>query len=201
MRHKDSALMQRIHDYAEDFYLANGRSPNTGEIAAEMNIARGTVYKYLTAMDEKGMLSYDGKNQSIVTDRIALISPSQSAVVYAGSIPCGPLDEVEAQVEEYVNLPTSIFGDGELYIIRTTGDSMIDAGIDSGDMVVVEKQVEANVGEIVVAKVDNQNSLKRLMYDEDNQMFILHPENKRLKDIKVRELDIQGVARFVIKAL
>lgn len=201
LRHKDPELMQRIHDYAEDFYLSNGRSPSTTEIATEMKIARGTAYKYLAAMDEKGLLSYDGKRQSIVTDRIALISPSQSAVVYAGSIPCGQLDEVEAQVEEYVNLPTSIFGDGELYIIRASGDSMINAGIDSGDMVVVERQMDAKVGEIVVAKCDNQNSLKRLLYSEDDETYILHPENKRLKDIKVHELDIQGVARFVIKAL
>jgi len=201
MRHKDPELMQRIHDFAEEFYLANGRSPNTAEIAAKMKIVRSTVYKYLTAMDEKGMLAYDGKNKNIVTDKLALISPSQSATVYSGSIPCGPLDEVEAQVEEYVNLPTSIFGGGELYVIRTVGDSMINAGIESGDMVVVHKQETAEIGEIVVAKCDNQNSLKRLLFDDESQMYILHPENDKIKDIRTHTLDIQGVARFVIKAL
>ena len=60
---------------------------------------------------------------------------------------------------------------------------MIEAGIDDGDLVVVKKQVEANEGDIVVALVDNQNTLKRYFRDDENKKIILHPENKKMKDI------------------
>ena len=62
---------------------------------------------------------------------------------------------------------------------------MIEAGIDDGDLVVVKKQVEANDGDIVVALVDNQNTLKRYFRDDENKKIILHPENKKMKDIIV----------------
>ena len=79
--------------------------------------------------------------------------------------------------------------------------SMIEAGIDDGDLVVVKKQVEANDGDIVVALVDNQNTLKRYFRDDENKKIILHPENKKMKDIIVDECCIQGVACHIIKEL
>ena len=78
---------------------------------------------------------------------------------------------------------------------------MIEAGIEDGDLVVVKKQMEANEGDIVVALVDNQNTMKRYYRDDKNKKIILHPENKRMKDIIVDECYIQGVACNVIKTL
>ncbi|MGE9860934.1 LexA family protein, partial [Lachnospiraceae bacterium SGI.256] len=86
-------------------------------------------------------------------------------------------------------------------ILRASGQSMIEAGIDDGDLVVVKKQVEAKEGDIVVALVDNQNTLKRYFRDDENKKIILHPENKKMKDIIVDECCIQGVARHIIKEL
>ena len=70
-----------------------------------------------------------------------------------------------------------------------------------GDLVVVKKQVEAKEGDIVVALVDNQNTLKRYFRDDENKKIILHPENKKMKDIIVDECCIQGVACHIIKEL
>ena len=78
---------------------------------------------------------------------------------------------------------------------------MIEAGIDDGDLVVVKKQLYADDGDIVVALVDNQNTLKRFYRDNDNRKVILHPENKWMKDIVVDDCFIQGVACHVIKSL
>lgn len=85
--------------------------------------------------------------------------------------------------------------------VRASGQSMIEAGIDDGDLVVVKKQVEAKEGDIVVALVDNQNTLKRYFRDDENKKIILHPENKKMKDIIVDECCIQGVACHIIKEL
>lgn len=87
------------------------------------------------------------------------------------------------------------------FILRASGQSMIEAGIDDGDLVVVRKQVEANEGDIVVALVDNQNTLKRYYRDNANKKIILHPENKTMKDIIVDDCYIQGVACHIIKKI
>ena len=78
---------------------------------------------------------------------------------------------------------------------------MIEAGIDDGDLVVVRKQAYADEGDIIVALVDGQNTLKRFYRDKEKKKIILHPENKRMKDILVDDCYIQGVACNVIKAL
>jgi repressor LexA len=71
---------------------------------------------------------------------------------------------------------------------------MIEAGIDDGDLVLIRKQSAAKDGQIVVALVNNENTLKRFFRDEENQHIILHPENKSMKDIIVTSCSIQGVA-------
>lgn len=199
MRHKDPELMNRIREFAEDYYLTEGHSPSTTEIGEAVGIARGTAYKYLVAMDEQGMISYDGAE--IRTEKIERFTATRGAAVYTGSIPCGVPEAVEAMVEDYVSLPVSIFGSDEMYILRTRGDSMIEAGIKEGDYVVVKKQPTASIGDIVVALHDNENTLKTLRYNRRKRKYILHPENADMEDIEVDDLVIQGVAKFVIKPL
>lgn len=199
MRSKSPELMQKICDFVDEYYFETEQYPSTTEIASAVGTARGTAYKYLVEMDQRGLVSYDGK--SIVTEKIRLLSPGNEAEVYSGPTPCGPLDEVEAAIEGYVKLPVSIFGNGELFLIRTTGDSMIDAGIESGDIVVVRKDLSPKLGDIVVALSDNSNTLKRLDYDENRRQYVLRPENRNCEPIYVQDLKVQGVAQFVLKKL
>ncbi len=198
MRSKSPELMSEIKKYIEDYYLQNRQSPSTTKIAEAVGIARGTAYKYLVEMAEKNMIEYDG--QEISTNVTRKYSGEQTQTPIVGSIPCGSPQYEEENIEEYVSLPTAIFGKGDFFILRASGQSMIDAGIDDGDLVVV-KQVEANEGDIVVALVDNQNTLKRYFRDDENKKIILHPENKKMKDIIVDECCIQGVACHIIKEL
>ena len=191
--------VSEIKKYIEDYYLQNRQSPSTTKIAEAVGIARGTAYKYLVEMAEKNMIEYDG--QEIRTNVTRKYSGEQTQTPIVGSIPCGSPQYEEENIEEYVSLPTAIFGKGDFFILRASGQSMIDAGIDDGDLVVVKKQVEANDGDIVVALVDNQNTLKRYFRDDENKKIILHPENKKMKDIIVDECCIQGVACHIIKEL
>lgn len=199
MRHKDPELMKKIYEYAEDYYFSEGHSPSTTEVAVFAGIGRSTSYNYLVAMDKIGMIDYDGK--TIKTDKMRKNNGiNRGCEVYDNSVPCGELEEIDAEVSEYVDLPSSIFGDGDLFILRTKGDSMIDAGIEPGDLVVVEKQEIADDGDIVVALGDETgSSLKRLV--KKGRTYILHPENEAMDDIVVNELKIQGVARYLIKKL
>ena len=201
MRHKDKELMRRIREFAEHFYIQNGRSPSTAEIGLGVGVTKATVYNYLVEMNENGMLQYDGN--AISTKRTDLLNAGITpAKVFLGSIPCGTPDVVEASVDEIVHLPTAICGKGELCILHAQGESMIDAGIDDGDMVVVDTSAEATVGDIVVAlDGEGQNTLKRLEFDSEKRCYYLHPENPALEDIYVNQLTVQGVARYVIKKL
>jgi len=201
MRHKDTTLMEKIRAFAEEYFFEHGRSPSTTEIAGVVGISRGTAYKYLVEMNDRGMISYDGK--TIVTEQTAKTEIALTqASVFRGAIPCGPPETIEASVSEYVRLPSAIFGIGSLYIIPAQGDSMIGAGIEDGDLVVIDRAASPNAGDIVVAlDGEQQNTLKTLRFDESQSRYYLHPENSMLEDIYVDELSTQGVAQFVIKKL
>ena len=199
MRSKDTELMKRIQDYAEQFLIENDRSPSTAEVGAALGIHKTTVYRYLSLMSEKGMLSYNGK--SVSTKKTALAQSGVTvASVFRGAIPCGAPETVEAAVDQFVRLPSALFGEGNLYVIWAKGDSMIEAGIDDGDMIIVDADKEPSVGDKVVAlDQDNESTLKTLRYDEQTSRYYLHPENHLLEDIYVDELTVQGVVRFIIK--
>ncbi len=200
MRSKSPELMNKICEYAERFYLDNGFSPSLSVIAKGVGICKATVHNYLVAMSEKGIVEYDGKE--IHTSATRKLNKANRRTAIVGSISCGTPANEEENIEEYISLPTAIFGNDDYFILRANGESMINAGIDDNDLVVIKKQETADEGEIVVALVENENTLKRLRFDKKNKNIILQPENEEFDDIVVGgSCNIQGVAKFVIKAL
>ena len=199
MRCKDQDLMNDILKCVDDFYIDNMRSPSTAEIGEALGIAKSTAYRYLMEMDERNMLEYSGKE--IITPQIRKFSSDITKVGILGSVACGEPEYAEENFEEYITLPVALFGRGEFFILHTHGTSMIEAGIEPGDMVVVKKQNTANEGDIVVALVGSDTTLKRYYIDREKRCVRLHPENKSMKDILTTDCRIQGVAQHVIKAL
>ena len=108
---KSPELMSEIKKYIEDYYLQNRQSPSTTKIAEAVGIARGTAYKYLVEMAEKNMIEYDG--QEIRTNVTRKYSGEQTQTPIVGSIPFGSPQYEEENIEEYVSLPTAIFGKGD----------------------------------------------------------------------------------------
>ena len=199
MRSKSVETMNKIKEYIERYYLDHYQSPTTARIAEGVGIGRSTAYKYLVEMNERGMVSYDGRN--ISTEIIEQSSHKLIRAAVLGNISCGLPNLAEENIEEYVSLPESLFGSGEFYILRASGESMIEAGINNGDLVVIKKQSCAEEGEIVVALVDDEATLKRFYKDNENKRIVLHPENKTMEDIYVDNCIIQGIAVKVIKDL
>ena len=200
MRSKNPKLMEEIKQFAEEYYREYYKTPSNGTIAEALGMGRSTVYYYLVEMAKRGMITYE--NGMISTENIRKLTPEVTHAALVGSIPCGEPDEREAMVEEYIPLPVSVFGSGDFYVLRASGDSMTGAHISSGDLVVIEKTNTADVGDIVVALTDERlNTLKRLCFDEQKDRYYLHPENPEYEDIYVSTLSIQGVARHIIKAL
>ena len=202
MQHKKPETMEKIRIFILNYYREHNRMPSTRTISEGTGISCGSVHNYMVEMGKRGLIGYDG---GIVSIRSAG-ADAQSKATYSagilGSIACGLPEDATESVEEYIPLPTSIFGHGELYILRAHGNSMINAGIDDGDLVVVRKTKEAQSGDIVVALVDDQTTtLKTLYFDHAHHMIHLHPENDEMDDIVVPSCEIQGVAVNVIKSL
>ena len=202
MRSKSIELMNQIKEFAERFYIEEGRSPSTTEIAVEVGVSRGTAYRYIVEMAEKGLIEYDGS--SITTEATRKYKGSgTSATILDCSVSCGPGLLEEQRILEYVRLPETVFGSGEMFLLRANGDSMVDAGIDDGDWIVVRKQNTAEEGDIVVALSDGLNNLKFFYKNKKKKCAILRSANavKNYKDIEVYDLQIQGIAQHVIKGL
>ena len=199
MRTKSTDLMKKIKEYAEEYYLDHSQSPTTSQISTALQIGRTTAYNYLVEMDHRGMISYDGKN--IYTSVIERSRPGMIRAAVLGDIACGLPNFAEENIEEYVSLPESLFGQGEFYILRARGESMVEAGIASGDLVVIRKTPIAKQGDIVVALVGDEATLKRYYRNDANRKIILHPENPEMEDIYVDHCVIQVVAVKVIKDL
>jgi len=203
MRSKSSALKKEIYSFVNTWIRENGSSPTLRSIAEGMNVSRTTVYRYLQEMDRDGAVSYDG--DVIETREQNRRNTRLSAAVLVGSIPCGEAVPEDEYVEDYINIPSSLFGAGEFYMLRASGDSMEDAGISEGDLVVIRKQPTAEPGDIVVALIDHdRNTLKRFAGFDSEHRAVLQYMNEDLypgKTITVDSLVVQGVAHNVIKTL
>ena len=154
-----------------------------------------TVRRYVMELENQGVLE-----RSEIGKIIPLPKLQKGNFVLAplvGSIVCGIPNLSEQNYEDTFALPTDIFGKGELFMLHADGNSMIEAGISPGDLLVLRKQDSADDGAIVVALVDGETTLKRL-YHRDGKI-ILHPENKRMKDIIVDDCNVQGVLVSCIK--
>lgn len=205
MRSKSVELMDRISSYVGDYYRLNYTTPTVREIAKELGISKSTAHNYLVEMNDKGKLSYEGGEVSNLP-KVEKTTTGYFSAPLVGSIRCGDPETEEEQVEMYISLPEALFGKGQFYLLRAAGDSMEDAGISDGDLILIRKQTECEVGDIVVALDDqSENTLK--IYggiDEESNKAVLRYANAKTypdKRILVSKLVVQGVAKHVIKAL
>ena len=192
-----------IMDYINEFYDRHRTSPTVRDICAGTGIPITTVHRYLSVMRENGELDYNGR-KSISTMRMKKESEHYSIPVL-GRVACGPGDYEEENVLEYIRMPEALTGKGEFFALIAKGQSMVDAGVNEGDYVVVRKQSDAKPGDLVVALYDGGlNNLKKLCYDAEQERYYLYSCNsdqETYAPIYVDELQIQGVAVCVTHSL
>ena len=203
MLQKDRSLMERIKHFVEDYALTkHGNTPSMAEIGAKFNISRSGAFGYLKAMDKLGMIRYeDGVIHTDVIDEVAM--PLRLCKGYVEGITAGAPNEVEGYVDSYFPIPPMFLDGrkGNFFTLKVTGDSMIDAGIDSGDIVICRESEEARVDDIVVAYIRGAGStLKRFCQDDDGP-FLWAENNSWSIDDRMfgRQFDVQGVAIKVLK--
>ncbi|MBR3421968.1 MAG: repressor LexA [Ruminococcus sp.] len=201
MRAKNPEYFTLLEEFIDEYIETYDRSPSQREVSKGTGMSTAAVSRYLSYMKETGMLNYDG-TRHIITHKQRKKNHDTVEVPVVGSIACGIPMFAEQNIEEYVRLPVSWFGNGSYYLLRTFGESMIDIGIEEGDLVIVRMQNYADSGQIIVALVENNDTtLKRYYPDQKTGMIRLHPENSEMEDIIVApdELQIQGVAVKVLK--
>ncbi len=197
MKTMSAARFAEIKKFISDYIDRRGYSPSLSEIAEETGIAQTSVYRYMNAMVERGELDRPARRCAAPAN---VRSQAVRVPVLAG-IACGIPKFAEENIEEYVRLPVSLFGQGNFFLLRACGDSMIEAGIEDGDLVLIRQQNTADEGQIVVALIDDEATLKRFYPEPRKHRVRLHPENARMDDIIVGHCEIQGVAVKVLKDL
>ena len=197
---KQQAIKDMI-EYIDKHYLKYKYTPSLRDIEAELGFSRQTALRYLQELDSQGVLKYDGK--TVITERIAQLTADDTVrVPVVGSIPCGVPTSEEQRKGPYLSIPKTWVRSGKHYILKASGDSMIGAGIDDGDLVLIKMTKKAELGQIVAAlDENNQSTLKRLVFDEKKERPVLRAENRHYKDICPQQIVIQGVAVKVIKDL
>lgn len=199
MRNVSADTIIMIRRCVEEYFDDYTRSPSVREISNMTGISKSTVQRYIEIMERVGIITRT--DEGIETPYISKTERNMVSVAKLGRIPCGPLDEKEEYIEGYVKLPESFVGKGKFFILVASGDSMIEAGIDDGDMIIIKQQETARKGDIVVALAGGQSTLKRYMPDPSIKKIRLHPENSSMEDIIVDNCQVQGVAIKVIKSL
>ena len=201
MRTKDKELMKKMLNYINDNFEKTGRTPTYREIAKEFSITSGCVSNYIKEMAEKNMLKNSSGSRGIITLKMQKSNNAIEQLGVVGSIACGSPMYAEENIETYISFPRALLGNGEFFILRANGESMIDAGIDDGDLVIIRKQETAEEGDIIVALINDEATLKRFYRDKKRRKIRLHPENAKLEDMYFDNIAIQGVAIKVIKDL
>ena len=197
MRTLNKNMLARMAEYINTYQAENHLSPSYRNIMHALGMSSlNLVQRYVLQLEREGKIHRTNLGNIKLPAKYEI---GQNTIVpLIGSIACGQPCFAEERIEDSFALPTQIFGTGKLYMLHAFGDSMVDIGIDEGDLLVIRRQEEAEDGEIVVAMVDGENTLKRLYHK--NGKIVLHPENKTMQDIIVDDCQVQGVLVKCIKS-
>ena len=200
MRSKNEETILNIIEYINVKFFTVREIPSVQEIADHIGVVKSTVSKYLTEMENRGLITRDNTHYSIETLKMKKTMKNTQQLPIVGNIACGTPILAEQNIESYLTISGDFLGTGTFFVLMAKGDSMINAGINDGDYVIVRQQPSAEEGQIVVAMVeDGECTLKRYYKDKRRKKIRLHPENEKMKDMFFDNIEIQGVALKVIK--
>ena len=196
-RRPNGDTQQRILDYIENYIEVNGYPPSVREIGQAVDLkSTSTVHGHLNRLERKGLLHREAmKPRTIDVKRED--KPQIVKLPVLGKVAAGVPILAEENAEGFIQLPDTIVGRGEHFILEIQGDSMISAGIMNGDYVVVKRQQTAQNGDIVIAMIDDEATCKRYFKEPDR--IRLQPENPRMQPFYARSVTILGKVTAVYR--
>ncbi|GFP27081.1 transcriptional repressor LexA [Candidatus Hakubella thermalkaliphila] len=197
---KLTGRQREVLEFIEQLVAQRGYPPSVREIGEHIGLrSSATVHSHLNSLEQRGYIRRDptkpraieillpiGEGRSAQRDNRVKFSP------IVGRVTAGSLTYAEQDIQEYLPLPAELVKDQETFVLRVKGDSMIKAGILDGDFLVVRRQNFAQDGDIVVALVDDEATVKRF-YRETHRIR-LQPENDNMEPLFLRDVSILGVA-------
>ena len=213
MAKKLTKRQQAVMDCIERCIREKGYGPTVREICSDLGLSSpSTVHVHLKTLEQKGYIIRDPlKSRSISLPSLPekqaeipsnVITPSFSKIInvpLVGNVAAGEPILAEENITDTISLPTDIVGDAASFMLSVRGDSMIEAGINDGDYVVVKEQPVAQNGDIVVAIIDDGATVKRFYREQDH--IRLQPENSTMEPIITTDCTIAGKVVAVFRRL
>ncbi|MFD0921863.1 transcriptional repressor LexA [Saccharopolyspora rosea] len=196
---------QRILAVIRDWVVEHGYSPSTRQIADAVGLrSASSVSKHLASLEDKGFLRRSATVSRPIDVRAFLGRASRSdrdsvSVPVVGDIAAGAPIAAEEHVDDVLALPRELTGRGDVFGLRVRGDSMIDAAICDGDIVVVRQQHEAHSGQIVAAMIDDEATVK--VYRRRGGHVRLEPCNPAYEVIDGDEAVVLGIVVSVLRSV
>ena len=178
---KLTARQQEILDLIKRYVDETGYPPTRAEIAKELGFcSANAAEEHLKALARKGAIEMvAGASRGI------RLPEAVTGIPIVGRVAAGNPVLATENIEDYCSLPSDFFRPAADYFLRVTGQSMKDIGIMDGDLLAVHKTEQARNGDVVVARVDDEVTVKRLNQEAGNPIVELHPENEEFDVIKV----------------
>lgn len=200
MRAKNEDTKIRIYEYINEYIKTYRVSPTINEIAKNANCAVSTAYKFLERLQDEGLIDMAGRGR--ITSTVNNWEMGYAPIL--GMVACGKPKLAVEDIQGYLPLNMDYFGKGEYFLLVASGESMINAGIDDGDLVLIRRQRTCENGQIAVVLTEDDSgessaTLKRVYRDNKRKRFRLHPENDEMEDFYAKNIDIIGIAVKVIK--
>ena len=184
---------QEIFDFIKRYAGEHGYPPTVRDIGKAIGLtSSSTVHAHLANLEKVGLLRRDPSKpraiEVLVDKARQVVAPTGLPVV--GQVAAGQPVLAEENIEEYVDVPPIAGGEEGEFVLRVKGDSMKDAGIFEGDYVIVRRQESAADGDVVVALVGEEATVKRFFKESDHVR--LQPENETMEPIRSRDVQLLG---------
>ena len=188
---------QEIFDFIKKYSAKYGYPPTVRDIGKAVGLASSsTVHAHLANLEKIGLLRRDPTKPRAIelldraADAVKSVVTSPGGVPLVGHVAAGQPILAEENIDDYVQVDPSVGGDEAEYVLTVRGDSMVGAGILAGDLVAVRPQDTADDGDIVVALVGEEATVKRFFKEADH--IRLQPENETMEPIRSREARVLG---------
>jgi len=198
-----TARQRQVLDFIDAEVVRRGYPPSVREIGDAVGLSSpSTVHAHLAALQDKGYLRRDPSKPRAM--EIALEPITGAAVErrpvrhvpLVGDVAAGTGVLAAEHIEETMPIPADLCGDGELFMLRVRGDSMIDVGIFAGDLVVARSQPDADNGDIVVAGIPGDEATVKTFVRKRNKI-VLRPANESMDDLVYDPADVQIYGKVV----
>jgi len=191
-----------ILGFIEKYQLSNGKSPTIKEMREFLEVSSdNSILKHLVALEKKGFIEKDDTPRGIkLLESVKhKLQNDTVSIPLLGFVPAGGPVAPEENIDSWMTFDKSkIPHPKDTFMLRVTGNSMIDAGIYEGDLIIADAKKEPRLNDIVIGLVDNENTVKRLV--KKDGLFYLKAENAEYPDIyPILKLEVQGVVIGLIR--